>query len=295
MKESIKHWLLKRAKSLRKTSRQGSGRSEQELLQDILARIEKLETQLSLVEKHHIRGFWYAQDRIDKFSLSSSRIKCLVCHHVDERDGYETLVSNCIFDGGRLERYRCPQCDCIFGAQKFLDLDEEMTRLDYQLLYSRYRESESSRVEERTFRSLSPTKDGVYINWGAGAWNNTTQRLRVEGYNVWSYEPNTPADAPFIAKSVAEIPISLAGIFSNNVIEHFKDPIEQFREFHSLLATGAKMAHSSPCYEYNYPYTRFHTVFLLGRSPKILADRTGFRIVSRVDEGEYINVVFEKT
>jgi hypothetical protein len=88
--------------------------------------------------------------------------------------------------------------------------------------------------------------------------------------------------------------VGLAGIFSNNVIEHFRNPVEQFRQFHSLLIEGGKMAHSSPCYEYAYPFTRFHTVFLLGRSPEVLAALSGFRIVDRIKDGEYINVVFEK-
>ncbi len=54
------------------------------------------------------------------------------------------------------------------------------------------------------------------------------------------------------------------------------------------------MAHSSPCYEYAYAFSRFHTVFLIGRSPEILAAKTGFRVTDRVKDGEYINVVFER-
>jgi len=36
------------------------------------------------------------------------------------------------------------------------------------------------------------------------------------------------------------------------------------------------MSHQSPCYELKYMDTRFQTLFLLGRSPHILAERTGF-------------------
>ncbi|MBB3236374.1 methyltransferase domain-containing protein [Phyllobacterium endophyticum] len=169
-----------------------------------------------------------------------------------------------------------------------------MVDLEYELLYSRYRENETGHLEDRSFRSLRPTSGAVYINWGAGAWNDTTQKLRAEGFDVWSYEPSAPTTAPFVIKSTDEISVGLAGIFSNNVIEHFRNPVEQFRKFHSLLVEGGKMAHSSPCYEYAYPFTRFHTVFLLGRSPEVLAALSGFRIVDRIKDGEYINVVFEK-
>jgi 2-polyprenyl-3-methyl-5-hydroxy-6-metoxy-1,4-benzoquinol methylase len=83
------------------------------------------------------------------------------------------------------------------------------------------------------------------------------------------------------------------GIFSNNVIEHFRDPQRQFKEFHAILKPGGVMAHSSPCYKYAYAFTRFHTLFLLGRSTNVLAERTGFHVIERIESGEYINLVFE--
>ena len=169
-----------------------------------------------------------------------------------------------------------------------------MTDLDYRLLYSRYREGDTAHLEKRTFHALQPVIGGVYINWGAGAWNETTEALRQEGYDVWSYEPSAPAATPFVVTNRDALAGNLAGIFSNNVIEHFRDPIAQFREFHAMLGPGARMAHSTPCYEYLYPFTRFHTVFLLGRSPDVLAEKTGFRTVERITEGEYTNIVFEK-
>lgn len=54
------------------------------------------------------------------------------------------------------------------------------------------------------------------------------------------------------------------------------------------------MAHASPCYSYAYPFTRLHTLFLTGDSPAVLAERGGFRVVGRDEEGEFINVVFER-
>jgi hypothetical protein len=263
-------------------------------LTDVSRRIDHLERQLELVEKHHVTGFWHTLDKIDELSASSRRPKCLICDYEDSREGFEILTSVCIFNGGLLERYRCPSCDCIFGTQKFLDLSDTMIDLDYRLLYSRYREGETGDMEKRTFHSLQPKYGGVYINWGSGAWNDTTTSLRDLGFDVWSYEPSARTNSPFVVTTKTAIAPNLAGIFSNNVIEHFKDPIAQFREFHSILAPGARMAHSTACYEYLYPFTRFHTVFLLGRSPKILAERTGFRIADQMRDGEYMNVVFEK-
>jgi 2-polyprenyl-3-methyl-5-hydroxy-6-metoxy-1,4-benzoquinol methylase len=111
---------------------------------------------------------------------------------------------------------------------------------------------------------------------------------------VWGYEPTAEAGREFVATRREAISARFDGIFSNNVIEHFRDPIAQFKEFHSLLNERGMMAHSSPCYEYRYSFTRFHTLFLLGRSPDVLAERTGFKVINRIQEGEYIPYVFSR-
>ena len=98
----------------------------------------------------------------------------------------------------------------------------------------------------------------------------------------------------FVVNKRSALSARFDAIFSNNVIEHFRDPVAQFREFHGLLQDGGRMAHSSPCYEYAYPFTRFHTLLLVGKSADVLAARTGFAVVDRVKDGEYINVVFAR-
>jgi len=71
-------------------------------------------------------------------------------------------------------------------------------------------------------------------------------------------------------------------------------PVEEFRYFHSILVPGARMAHASPCYRYDYAYSRFHVIFLTGDSPHVLAERSGFRVIAREEEGEFVNCVFER-
>jgi hypothetical protein len=119
-------------------------------------------------------------------------------------------------------------------------------------------------------------------------------RLRADRWDVIGYEPSAAAGSDHVVTTVEHLKPPMAGLFSNNVIEHFRDPVAAFELFHGLLADGAKMAHSSPCYDRNYTYTRFHTLFLEGRSPHVLAERTGFRVSETIRDGEYINVVFEK-
>jgi hypothetical protein len=119
--------------------------------------------------------------------------------------------------------------------------------------------------------------------------------LRAGGYEAWGFEPSAPpADRGFVIGSRAAITGRFDGLFSNNVVEHMLRPVEEFRFFHGILKPGARMAHASPCYRYAYAFTRFHTLFLTGDAPAVLAERSGFRIADREDEGEFINVVFER-
>lgn len=262
---------------------------------DLAGRVANLEAQLALAERHHVAAFWRALDNVYDQILPSITLTCIICGFASKRDGFAIRTSKCIFGGGRLERYGCPVCECIFGAKKFLDQDEDFISLDYQLLYSRYSEGDTTKNEVSTFHSLSPARDGTYVNWGSGgAWNSTIKSLRHDGWLVWGYEPSSPQLSQFVVTKREDLPQRVDGIFSNNVIEHFLDPVAQFKDFHALLPPGGLMAHSTACYEYAYEYSRFHTVFLTGRSPHVLAERTGFEVIERKADGEYINVIFKK-
>jgi SAM-dependent methyltransferase len=256
-------------------------------------RLSRLERRLSLLETYSIEAFWTALDHAYEATLGSRELVCTVCGWAGRRSDFAVLRERCIFGGGVLERYQCQACDAVFGPQKYLDLSEEFVSLDYAMLYTRYSETNSTESEIRTFHSLDPKPTGVYLNWGCGVWSETIPRLRAEGFDVWGFEPTAPASDSHIVASRDQISVRFDGIFSNNVIEHFRDPRRQFEEFWRMLKPGGVMAHASPCYEYAYAFTRFHTLFLVGRSAGVLAERTGFRVKHRTKEGEYINVVFE--
>ena len=241
------------------------------------------------------RHLWSTIDELYDRILPDSVLTCIVCDHSDRRTGFALHHDQCVFGGGKLERYECPDCGCIFGSKKYLDLSEAAVDADYRFLYSRYSESDSTANELRTFQSLMPEKDGLFLDWGCGgAWSKTIASLRTDGWDVWGYEPSAPVPGDHVVNNRAEISARFNGIFSNNVIEHFRTPVDAFRDFHGLLVDGGTMAHSSPCYEKNYTFTRFHTLFLTGRSPHVLAERTGFEVVDDIRDGEYINFVFRK-
>jgi hypothetical protein len=263
-------------------------------IRDLEDRVARLERQTKLSESYLAAAIWRVLDVAYAASLPHRRLRCIVCDHESPPDGFEILTDTCVFGGGRLERYRCPICDCVFGPQKILDLDESFVSRDYELLYSRYSEADNTADEIRTFRSVA-TAPGVYLDWGCGGvWSRAVSALRAEGWDVWGYEPSAPKPGDFVVNSRDEISGKFDGLFSNNVIEHFREPVAQFRDFHGLLKPGALMAHASPCYDYSYTYTRFHTLFLLGRSPEVLAKRTGFEIVDVIRDGQYVSHVFRR-
>lgn len=256
-------------------------------------RLARLESRVAQLEVYAAEAFWTALDRAYEATLPRRELVCLVCARTGLRSDFVVLTDRCMFGGGTLERYQCPSCDAIFGPQKYLDLSEEFVTRDYALLYNRYQETNSTETEIRTFRSLDPKPGRLYLNWGCGIWSETISRLRAESFEVWGFEPSAPVSSPYIATSRDQISARFDGIFSNNVIEHFRNPRRQFEDFLRILKPGGMMAHSSPCYEYSYSFTRFHTLFLVGRSANILAELTGFRVKSRTKDGEYINVHYE--
>jgi SAM-dependent methyltransferase len=256
-------------------------------------RLSRIERQLELLETYSVQAFWMALDRAYESVLRDRELACIVCGRRGVRSHFGIRTEQCIFGGGRLERYQCPACDAVFGPQKYLDLSEDFVQRDYALLYARYKETDSLADELRTFYSLEPKRGGVYLNWGCGIWSETIPRLRAEGFDVWGFDPTAHDSRPHVVNHRDQISTRFDGIFSNNVIEHLREPVTQFEEFHRMLKPGAVMAHSSPCYEYAYAVTRFHTLFPIGRSADVLAARTRFRVKTRTQAGEYINMVFE--
>jgi hypothetical protein len=258
-------------------------------------RLAALERQAKDLRSAVMPAYWQAMDAVEAQRGPERPLACPVCGRMARRGDLELLVDRCIFGGGRLERFPCAGCGCVFGPKKVLEASEALLKADYTLLYEDYSEADSTESELRAFRSLRPIAGGTYLDWGCGRWSRTVDLLRGQGHDVWGYEPSAPpADGGFVVGDRAAITGRFDGLFSNNVIEHMLRPLEEFRFFHEILKPGGRMAHASPCYRYAYPFTRFHTVFLTGDSPAVLAERGGFRVVDREEDGEFINLVFER-
>ena len=263
-------------------------------------RLAALEKRLAAVEHQHevLKGFvvpalWDALDRFYDRLGPAGEPRCLACDQARPNDQFAKRHDACVFGGGKLERLECPNCGCVFGPMKYLQTPLPVVEADYRMLYASYSEGDSTENELRAFEALKPRKDGLYLNWGSGAWSASVERLRAEGYDVWGYEPHAEIDNPYVVRNRGEVSAKFDGIFSNNVIEHLFDPAAQFRDFHTILKPGGRMAHASPCYAWTYAYTRFHVFFPLADSPARLAERTGFRLTGAENDGDYRVRVFE--
>lgn len=255
--------------------------------EDRLARLEaRVEAVAGLLQP----AFWATLDQLYDRLGPQQLPRCLAC---DGQGPFGARTDTCIFGGGRLDRFECRDCGCVFGPMKYLDLPEAIVEADYRLLYQSYNEGDSTEQELRAFHALDPKPGGLYLNWGSGAWSASVERLRAEGWDVWGYEPHAETTSPFVVKTRGEVSARFDGVFSNNVIEHLRDPAAQFADFKAVLKPGGRMAHASPCYDWRYAYTRFHVFFPMGTAPERLAARTGYRVTGREDDGDYCVRVFE--
>lgn len=218
--------------------------------------------------------------------------QCPLCAHNAPDQFFPKMQSYCIFGGGDLLRHLCPKCNLVFGPDKMFDLTSLGLAEEYTWHYKAYREGDSTESEIRTFHKLEPSKNGTYLNYGAGNWSNTMQILRSQGWNVYAYEPH--GSASFCDKYDWVIDtkqrlseISFDGIFSNNVLEHLRNPVQELHHMSTLLNKNGTMAHATPCYEYLYEYTRFHLFFFAGKSKDLLLEKAGLQLVDELIDGSY--------
>ncbi|WP_269715363.1 class I SAM-dependent methyltransferase [Caulobacter sp. NIBR2454] len=255
-------------------------------------RIEALEQRDKAATDLLLPGLWTTLARLYEGETGQGSLTCLACAQTASPASFGVREDRCVFGGGLLKRFECPACGCVFGPQWYLDTPSEVIDADYRQLYLNYREADSTDDEIRAFHLLDPKPEGVYLNWGSGAWSRSVQTLREHGWEVWGYEPHAQTDSPFIVRDRAEISARFDGIFSNNVIEHFFDPAAQFADFHDVLKPGGRMVHASPCYAWAYAYTRFHVFFPMGDAPARLAARTGYALDGRVEDGDFRACLF---
>ena len=255
------------------------------------------ETRLELL-RHQIACKWNLIDSVERMHAPSSHeIECPLCGHSGDPDRFGKYESHCMFGGGVLTRLQCPACDVIFGPAKMFTLTEAELSQEYEWHYRAYSEGDSTESELRAFYALTPKKDGIYLNYGAGAWSRSVKVLREQGWNVLAFEPHSSAAAgeDYVVRDRKQLAaMKFDGVFSNNVLEHLRFPVEELIYMASLLKPGAVMAHATACFEYLYEYTRFHLFFFLGKSVDLLAKRADLKIEEFIRDGDFMCIRMSK-
>lgn len=211
-------------------------------------------------------------------------MKCPICNC----EKLESKNSHCIFTNVPILRNKCLNCDLIFGPIDIINLPPlELIKM-YKKLYSTYKEADFTDREVRTFLSMNPNKDGLYLNFGSGIWSNSSKIIKSMGYNIECY------DFSFDSIDNTNLDKKYDGIMSHNVIEHLQSPEETFNYFWKILKKDGVMSHSTECYAYCYEYSIFHLYFLIGKSLQLLSDKTGFTLHDISSEHGYVIKGFKK-
>jgi hypothetical protein len=249
--------------------------------------------------RHQIATKWEVVDFTMRATAhEGENRRCPLCGHAGTDDTFAKFESHCIFGGGTLLRHQCPACDVIFGADKMFQLSSAELTHDYEWHYKVYEEGDSTELELRAFYCLHPSREGTYLNYGAGGWSRSVQILRDEGWNVMAFEPHGSASsgADYVISSQSALSaMKFDGIFSNNVLEHLRQPVSELSFMRSLLKPGGLMSHATPCFDYLYEFTRFHLFFYIGKSRTVLAQEANLSIKEFVADGEFMCCVLEPT
>ena len=246
--------------------------------------------------RHQISAKWDQIHRLEGLRERPSSLLCELCGHESELSAFREFRTHCIFGGGEIVRHQCPACDVIFGSNTMMRLSAEALTEEYEWHYLAFDEGDSTEDEIRAFRGLRPESHGRYLNWGAGNWSQSLSRLRHEGWDVLGFEPHSSAmpQNGVVTKLEHIKHLGFDGIFSNNLLEHLRHPVDDLGQMASLLKPGSLMSHATPCFDYRFEFTRFHLFFFLGRSREVLTQRAGLEVVSFEEDGNFMNWVLRK-
>jgi len=200
-----------------------------------------------------------------------SILSCKLCNHTSNIGNFKVHTATDMFYAEQLIRYQCPECDVIFGDLRFLALPLSEIAQDYAVLYSYYKESDTSLYITHVIDKINLGKNKKYLDYACGASIATIELLNSKGYNVYGYDAYVRLEHPKFLNKV-DTSQRFDVIYSNNFIEHVINPYEDIKNLLDLLADGGKLVMISPCWEYCYEYSHYHTFFFVNRSVKYLCD-----------------------
>lgn len=225
-------------------------------------------------------------------------MSCYVCDFNIHIQSCKVYKDNDIFEAGELIRYQCPNCDVIFGDLRFLTMPIDEISKDYEDLYSYYKEGDTSKYILDVLNTINLGKQKTYLDYACGKTYNTLNLLNSNGYNTYGFDRYVEMDHPKFISTINNN-MKYDVVYSSNFIEHVINPVDDLNKLINLLDTNGKLVMISPCWEYCYSLTHYHTFFFIGKSVKYLCDKLKIiEIYSKkiyFDNNEFTTVkIFEK-
>jgi hypothetical protein len=209
-----------------------------------------------------------------------STLKCPVCFYNDSINKYKVYKANDLFHAGQLIRYKCPNCDLIFGDLRFLNLSLEEIGNDYADLYSYYSEGDVSDFWISCFDTLSyfNDKSKKYLDFACGKWSKLITKMRDKQYNLIGYDKYVISDNYYIKSKINDND-KFDVIYTTNYVEHLIDPYSNFKELRDLLNNNGVLIMLSSSFNYCNIDTHYHTLFFSDKSLDILCKNLNMEII----------------
>ena len=203
----------------------------------------------------------------------------MICPVCDLSGDFTTKVAICTVPascrGERLLRHVCSGCDAIFGTQEVLNMTSEEAA---EFNFSRYSISAYATREKNNLRhmallrKLGLKRGDKVLNWGSGPATRLADNARTQfGVEFDNFDPYVHESA-FAIRKLEDLG-TYDCIVSMDTLEHLLKPVETLGILKRYLKPGGRMVHHTPCYRYEYEYSKMHVVFYLGRSTGVLASK----------------------
>lgn len=113
--------------------------------QEIKKSISDINENMGAVARQTMLAKWKAIDESRKMlEGENDTLTRDICGCSHKRKEYRTLETDCIFNGGHLVWYICPECGVIFGPSKFIAQGQKGIDEDYWVHYLGFSEDDSS-------------------------------------------------------------------------------------------------------------------------------------------------------
>jgi hypothetical protein len=250
-------------------------------MRKLTAKVESLEKENRQIAIFSLQTSFECKDYED---IPSKEILCPICENIIEITNENIVFSRNFWDTGIIKRIKCSSCNLIFGPLSVINKDSKRLSEDYKMLYSYYKEGETSIYQKMAFEALNGLKNKKYLNYACGTWKDGISELLKLGWDIYGFEPNLPLQHENIKVNVDDLAdIEFDGLFTHNFIEHIQNPIKMFTTWNKMLKVGDIMVHSSACFKWKFDFSNFHIFFFLGESLDILAKRTGFKVIGYIE------------